>query len=394
MEKILQIRLKAGREKRALGGHPWIFAGETEPVPAASIQPGDLIDLVTASGRPLGRGMINPNSQILIRLLDRGAPPIDEGFFAQRLRRALEYRRRIGYQPSCTRVVSSEADGLPGLIVDRYEDCLVMQALTQGMHRRLAMIQSALADVLQPRAIYLKNDSPILEREGLPLEKRVLAGPWPEPWEFELDDLRLSLDIETVQKTGLFLDQTVNRRRLAGSIAGKSVLDVFCYVGLWSLSAARAGASRVLGIDSSAEAVARAAEHAKRNRLSNPCRFERRVAFDALESLAAGSERFDAVILDPPAFVKSKTKLKPALRGYEKLNRLGLEVLARPGLLVTSSCSYQVSNEAFLDAVRRAAQKTGREARLLHFFTQAPDHPVLLQVPETQYLKCAYLWVE
>jgi 23S rRNA (cytosine1962-C5)-methyltransferase len=390
----IEIHLKKGHDRRALAGHPWVFAGEAQSLPKDGIQPGDLAEVFASSGRFLGRGWVNPHSQILVRLLDGQKGELEEDFFLCRLREAQNYRRAIGYEPECYRLASSEGDRLPGLIVDRYGDRLVLQALTAGIHRRLEDISDALMNLLNPRGIYLKNDSPFLEKEGLPRESRLLRGEWPEPWQFELDGLKLRLEIEKAQKTGLFLDQTPNRRRLAEYAPGKRVLDLCCYAGLWSLQAARAGAASVLGIDSSAEAVARAQENARLNGLEGICRFERQAAFDALEAMAATKERFDIVVADPPAFVKSKTKLQSAIKGYEKLNRLALGVLNRPGLLVSCSCSYQLSSEAFLEMLRQTIRRAGCRGRLLHFLTQAPDHPVLLHVPESQYLKCAYVWVE
>lgn len=390
----IEIHLKKGHDRRALAGHPWIFAGEAHGLPKDSAQPGDLAEVVSSSGRFLGRGWINPHSQILVRMLDGQKGELEEDFFFRRLQEARDYRRSIGYEPDCYRLASSEGDRLPGLIVDQYGDRLVLQALTAGVHRRLESIGDALMNLLNPRGIYLKNDSPFLEKEGLTRESRLLRGEWPEPWQFELDGLRLRLEIEKAQKTGLFLDQTPNRRLLSGYASGKRVLDLCCYAGLWSLQAARAGAASVLGVDSSAEAVARAQENARLNGLEGVCRFEREAAFDALEAMAAAKERFDIVVADPPAFVKSKTKLQSAIKGYEKLNRLALSVLNRPGLLVSCSCSYQLSSEAFLETLRQTLRKAGLRGRLLQFLTQAPDHPVLLHIPESQYLKCAYVWVE
>lgn len=391
---IPQIKLKRGHEQRAKQGHPWIFAGEVERFSRGSFVPGDIVDVVTSGGERIGRGSINPHSQIMIRLLDRGFPEIDEVFFHRKIAHALQYRHAIGYEPSCTRIVSSEGDGLCGLIVDRYEDRLVIQALTHGIYNRLDWICAALVDLLKPSGIFLKNESAALEREGLPVEQRLLYGAWETPWNPQLDGIRLSLDIETAHKTGLFLDQTINRRMLGGYVAGKNVLDMFCYAGLWSLTAAQHHAASVVGMDISKDAIVHCQQSAALNGLSDICAFERRQVFEALKAMTHEGRQFDVIILDPPAFVKTKSKLQAALKGYEKLNRMALPLLRKPGLLVSCSCSYQVTGEVFRDLLMQTLHRSGCRGKLLHALSQAPDHPILLNVPETQYLKCYYLWVE
>ncbi|RMF83688.1 MAG: class I SAM-dependent rRNA methyltransferase, partial [Nitrospinota bacterium] len=309
------------------------------------------------------------------------------------LQEAYDLRVRLYPDRTSYRVVYSEADFLPGLIVDKYEDYLVVQTLTLGMEQRLHSIQEGLERVFRPRGIILRNDAAIRTLEGLPLEKRILKGSPPAPVSIEEGGLSLQVDLLEGQKTGFFFDQHDNRRASAPYFQGRTVLDCFCYTGAWSLTALQAGAREVLGIDSSEKAIALARENAALNGYASRATFRVGDVWAELKALRRQRRRFGAIILDPPAFVKSKQKLREGLRGYLEVNRQSIALLEPGGILITSSCSHHVSREEFVSVLLRAAQKAGRTARLLEMRGQARDHPVLLAAPETAYLKCVILEV-
>lgn len=387
------IRLKKNEERRAVAGHPWIFSNEIEGSLRDAL-PGELVDVLDWRGRFVGRGYINPRSLIAVRLLSRRADEeIGREFFRRRLAEALDYRRRFLPGVTSCRLVFGEADFLPGLIIDRYGDCLVMQVLTAGMDVQLETIVDLLDEMLSPRAIVLRNDAAARELEGLPQEKRVLRGELPGPVDIEENGVRFSIDLMEGQKTGFFLDQRDNRR-LAGELCrGLKVLDCFSYVGAWSLHAARGGARKVTGLDASAAAVAAASANAALNGLDDICEFRRTDVFDELKRLSDAGERFGCVILDPPAFVKSKTKLHEGLRGYREINVRALKIIEPGGILATCSCSHHVDRRSFLSMIAGAAADAGRRVRMLEYRSQSADHPVNPAIPETEYLKSVFLQV-
>lgn len=382
------VILKPGKEERLAGGHLWIYAGEIRSVDG-SAEGGDIVDVRAADRSFLGRGYINPRSTIAVRLLTRRREVIDERFFRGRLEAALALRRRVVTRTTASRLVYSEGDGLPGLIVDCYGDLLVMQVLTLGMARQEGLIVRLLQDLVQPTAIYARNDAPVRRLEGLPLEAGFLAGEGPLLREIEEAGLRFRVDVAGGQKTGFFLDQRENRTAVEG-YAGGEVLDAFCYTGGFAMHAARAGGS-VVGLEVSAEALAAAEVHGRLNGLTDRCVFQEVNAFDALRALAREGPRFDMVILDPPAFAKSKAALPKAAAGYKEINLRALKVLRPGGILVSCSCSAHVSEDVLLAIVAEAAADARRQVRLLEARTQARDHPMHPGMPETRYLKCLIL---
>jgi 23S rRNA (cytosine1962-C5)-methyltransferase len=339
----------------------------------------------------VGRGYLNPHTLIAVRILSRHREEIDAEFFRKRIAAARELRQRLGFGDSY-RAVYSEGDGVPGLIVDKYADTLVVQSSTAGIDRMLDTILSALAEQYSPRTVVLRNDASSREIEGLAREKRVALGSLSGPVAIEESGIRYHVDVLEGQKTGFFFDQRENRLALRDYVAGRRVLDCFCYAGAWALSAAKAGAAEVIGLDSSEKAIALAASNAEQNGLSAV--FRSADVFDELRSLEKRGERFGCIILDPPAFAKSRARVREGLKGYKEINLRAMRLLERGGILVTCSCSHHVDQELFREMLIDAAFSSGRQARLLEMRSQARDHPVLLAARETQYLKCAMLIVE
>lgn len=382
--------LRKGRDQRLKAGHPWIYAGEVERF-RGEFQDGDVIDVKDHRERPLACAHVNRQSQIVGRVLSLHREPADASFLKTRIADAIACRRRLGLDPEVGRIVYSEADFLPGLIVDRYGGWLVVQILTLGMDRWRGRIVEALRELVQPEGIYERSDLSIREHEGLPATKGPLWGEMRELPEVLLDGLRLRVDVVNGQKTGLFLDQRQNWA-LAGRYArGARVLDAFCYTGGFALHAAKGGAASVLGLDISEDVVALARSNAALNGLEGGCAFEAGNAFDRLRGLDAEGERFDLVVLDPPSFTRSKGAVEGATRGYKEINLRALKILSPGGILVTCSCSYHMSEEAFRAVINEAAQDARRHVRLAEVRTQAPDHPILPAAKETQYLKCLAL---
>jgi 23S rRNA (cytosine1962-C5)-methyltransferase len=387
---VRTLRLKKKEERRVLRGHPWIFSNELVEVPADAA-PGEIVDVVGASGGFVGRGSFNPRTLIAVRLLTRKQEPVDAAFLQARIRKARDLRESLGLGDSY-RAVYSEGDGLPGLIVDRYGDTLVVQLLTAGMDRMQDDIIAALRAVYAPGAVVLRNDGASRALEGLGQEVRVAVGEVAGPVTFEESGIRFRADVLGGQKTGFFFDQRENRLAFRGLAKGRRTLDCFCYVGAWALAAAKAGASEVTGIDSSANAVGLAAENAGLNGLE--ARFIAADVFESLREYERQKERFGCIVLDPPAFVKSRAKVREALKGYKEINLRALRLLEPGGVLVTCSCSHHIDEALFREMLIDAAFSAGRQARLLEMRSQARDHPVLLAARETQYLKCAILQVE
>jgi len=392
VEPIHTVRLKPGEEDRLLAGHLWIYRNELQGWPT-SVEPGDLADVHDSRGHFLGRGYINPRSTIVIRLLARDRAFIDLNFFVHRIREAQAWREKMIDARAAYRVVHAEADGLPGLIVDRYGEAVAIQILTAGMERRRELILQALEAVLHPRTIVACNDSLMREREGLSRERSVVRGKLPLSLTVPINGLAVTIDLLEGQKTGLFLDQIDNYRLLERMADGAEVLDCFCYTGLWGLHAARYGAARVTGIDQSAPAIERATDMAKQNSLADRCTFRVGNVFDELKERDRRREAFDLVILDPPAFVKTRTRLQEALAGYKEINLRAMRLLRPNGFLVTCSCSYHLNAEPFRRLLWDAARDVRRAVRVVVQSTQGRDHPILLGMPESEYLKCFVLQV-
>jgi 23S rRNA (cytosine1962-C5)-methyltransferase len=402
VEPIHAIRLKPGEQDRLLAGHPWIYQNELEGWPPEAA-PGDLVDLHDSHGRFLGRGYLNPRTTIAVRVLARDRGPVDREFFLTRIRQAVALREKIlgdlRTRPPLARpdaplpgpayrVVHGEADGLPGLVVDRYGDAVAIQFLTAGMDRRRALILTAVEEVLRPRTIVARNDSTMREREGLPRERAILRGQIPPEPTVTINDLDVAVDLLEGQKTGLFLDQIDNYRLLERLADGAEVLDCFCYTGLWGLHAARYGAARVTGLDQSAPAIARAKVLAERNGLADRCTYRVGNVFDELKERDRRRESFDLIVLDPPAFAKTRARLPEAIAGYKEINLRAMRLLRPGGRLVTCSCSHHLTAEQFRRLLQNAAGDVRRTVKLVARGTQGRDHPVLLGMPESEYLKC------
>jgi 23S rRNA (cytosine1962-C5)-methyltransferase len=386
------VVLLPGRHRRAESGHPWIYSNEVRIDAAAkALAPGTLVTLRRADDSPLGVAMFNPHTLLAARLLDRDAArPIGRRFFHRRLERALKLRERLFDMPYY-RLVHAEADGLPGLVVDRFGAVLVVQSNAAGMARLETVVLDALGELLTPEAIVLRNDSPLRALEGLASETRAATGRLAGPVTVHENGVLCRADLLAGQKTGWFFDQRDNRRFVAGLARGARVLDLYCFTGGFALQAARAGAAAILGIDRSEPALALAAEAAALNRVADACIFRRAEAFGEAARLAAAGERFDIVIADPPAFAKSRKDLPAALRGYRKLARLAASVTATGGVLFLASCSFNVGEAEFADAVRRGLADAGRSGRILRVAGADADHPVHPALPETAYLKTVTL---
>jgi 23S rRNA (cytosine1962-C5)-methyltransferase len=387
-----RIRLRRGREDRVVAGHLWVYQGEIADV-RGELAPGDIVDVVSARGRFLGRGYVNPISQIRVRILTHAEEPIDEPFWMGRLRAALALRRRVVADTTAWRLVFSEGDLLPGLVVDCYGDVLVMQTLTAGADRRREMLADLLQHLTGAAAIYLRNDARSRTLEGLAREQGFIRGSGATAIDIQEGPARFRVDIARGQKTGWFCDQRENRLAVAPLTRGLRVLDVFCHTGAFGIQAAAAGAASVLGVEASAEAVAAAQAHALRNGVADRCTYRQADAFEELRRLDAAGWRADVIILDPPAFARTKAAVPRALAGYKEVNLRAIKLLPSEGILVSCSCSWHVDEAMFWGAVLDAARDAGRDLRLIEFRSQARDHPMLAAMPETRYLKCLVLQV-
>jgi 23S rRNA (cytosine1962-C5)-methyltransferase len=378
----VSVRISRRAAERILGGHVWVYASDVTDTGGAA--PGAAVAVLDPRGRLLGTGLYSSASQIAVRLIAREAVSFDETLIADRIRRAAAYRERVAGDSSAYRLVYSEADQLPGLIVDRYGDYLVAQLSTQAMDAAAPAIVSALRAVCAPRGILLRNDAPVRAKESLPLEITV-DGEAPDQVEVEMNGLRWLADLRQGQKTGLFLDQRENYLAAARCAHGRA-LDCFTSTGGFAIHLARR-CEYVEAIDASESALARAAANAALNGVVN-VGFRNANVFDALAAYAAQRSRFDVVVLDPPAFAKSKATVEKALAGYKEINVKALRLLGEGGVLVTCSCSHHVSEADFLEMLAAASLDAGRPLRIRERRMQAADHPVLLTVPETLYLKC------
>jgi 23S rRNA (cytosine1962-C5)-methyltransferase len=390
---LAEVRLKRGHERRVRRGHPWVFSNELE-YEASDHVPGDPVRVLDSKGRLVGIGYINPHSLIAVRLLRRDEGPIDVEFLSSRLRSAIDLRKRLYPREEVVRLVYSESDGLPGLIVDRYGDHLVVQITTAGMDRLQPIVLDLLDAELEPKCIVARNDVHFRDLEGLPREVNTLRGEINPDLTVRYEGLDLAVELTEGQKTGLYLDQRDNQRTLLPALARGSVLDAYCYQGVWGLLSLRAGAENLLGVDSSRNALDLARRHAERNGLSDRAEWERADVLETLKRLRSEGRTFDLVVLDPPAFAKSRKHVKEGLRGYLDLNRKGFDLVRPGGVLISCSCSHHVRPEVFRDTLAHAASLAGRHARVLTSLGQSQDHAPLLTAPETDYLKCVTLQVE
>jgi 23S rRNA (cytosine1962-C5)-methyltransferase len=383
------LRLRKGEDRRLRAGHLWVFSNEVdvEHTPLTAFEPGDPVDVQDSRGATLGSAYVNPRSLIAARLVSRQRGRVlDRALLVRRLGRALALREALFPTPHY-RLAYGEGDGLPGLVVDRFGDVLVVQAGTAGVERVLDDVVAALEEVVRPAGILLRNDSSGRALEGLPSYVRVAAGEVPDALEVEENGVRFLAPADG-QKTGWFYDHRMNRARMAAYARGRRVLDVFSYVGGWGLQAAAAGAAHVTCVDASAPALEALERNAELGGVADRVDARRADAFDALGAFARERERFGMVILDPPAFIKRKKDLKAGEEAYRRANQLAMELLEPDGILVSASCSYHLPRHALQDAMLRASRKLGRELQILEEGHQGPDHPVHPAIPETGYLKC------
>lgn len=386
-QELPRLSLRSGRLPRVRSGHPWVFSNELESVP--KLEPGSLVE-VACGAEVLGTGYFNPGSLIALRWLKRGGAPLEADWLERRLAAAVAARRDLYPGDDCARLVFSEGDGLPGLVVDRYGDALALQVHTAGMERLRPRVEAALRALLNPRVLARRDDAPVRELEGLP-RTTSLDPEGAAPPEATYLGLRFRPDLLGAQKTGLFLDQRENVRALLDLLPpGARVLDVFSYAGAWGLAALKAGAREVQFVDASRPACEAVEANLRLNGLPD-CEIHCGDAFEVLGALRREGQEFDAVVVDPPAFAKSKKHLPEALQAYRRINRQAAALVKPGGLLAACSCSHHVSREEFREVLRDALAKAGREARLLAFRGAAADHPVLLNFPEGDYLKCAIL---
>ena len=420
---MFTIQLNRGANHRVLSGHCWVYESEVakdSPVPPD----GSIVKLLDDRGRFLGLGLYNGKSQIRVRLISRHNDEINTGFFHYRLRAAWEHRQRYAPSTDCCRVVASEADSLPGLIVDKYGDHLVLQTLTLGLDNRKAELVKILIELLKPAAIIERNDAPVRRYEGLEPIRGILHGKTDGRVNVTVGGLKFSLNLLEGHKTGFYLDQQVNYARVAALAAGKKVLDAFSYMGAFSLFCARAGAASVTAVEIDADTVAAAQANAQANGLADRIEFRTQNAFDILSAAQKAGETYDLIILDPPSFTRTRANVPEAARGYKEIHLRALRMLAAPddragsagilpasggaastaaagkmpalprgGMLATFCCSHHVPREMFEQIIAEASADAHRPVRLLERLSQSPDHPILPAVPETEYLKGAILQV-
>ena len=385
---MTKITLRKTRETRVRSGHPWLYASEIERVEGESA--AGVAEVYSAKGTFLARALYNPASQIALRILTTHDEPIDADFFARRVRTAWEYRQRFCDVNSC-RAIYAEADFLPGLVVDKFGGVLVVQVLSLGMELWKRELTDILVEVIRPEGIYERNDVPVRRLEGMQETTGLLYGDVPDRVPMVENGIVYAVDVKHGQKTGFFLDQKENRAAIAPLCPGARVIDMFCHNGSFALNAAKYGAREVTGVDISEEALAVARDNARANGLD--ANFEAHNCFDLLRALSDQGEKYDLVILDPPAFTKTRQMTERALRGYKEINLRGMKLVPDGGFLVSCSCSQHVDDAAFTAMLNEAARDAKKKLRMVEFRTQGKDHPILPQAVETKYLKCMILQV-
>ena len=382
---MTKVYLKRKISQRIALGHPWIFNNEVEKI-VGPVTAGDIVEVYYGDEQFAGRGYINPASQIIVRLLTRKKEEINADFFLLKIKEAWSYRQKMGYTENC-RLIFGEADGLPALIIDKFNDYFVIQTLALGMDMWKPAIVDALNSVFSPKGIYERNDVPVRELEGLTQIKDYLSKPFPTEIIINENGLQFYVNIETGQKTGYFFDQQDNRRAIQHIVKDADVLGAFTYTGTFEIHAAHYGAKSVLGIDISENAVAQANKNAALNKLDHIVKFEAMNAFDVLKSWGKEGRKYDVVMLDPPAFTKSRSNIQKAITGYKEINLRGMKLIKNGGFLVTSSCTNLVSPELFLETINMAAKDARKRIRQVTFQTQSSDHPIIWGMENTHYLK-------
>ena len=378
--------LKPGKEKRVWSRHPWIFRSDIDHL-EDSPQPGDIVDVFSSRNRFLAKAFYNPNSQIALRVMSYTNETIDRDFIFRRVHEAVEYRRSFADLKSC-RLIFAESDRLPALIVDSFGDVLVLQCLALGMERFKQDVIDALVEEMHPRGIWERNDVPVRKLEGLEMTTGLLYGEVPGMVEIAENGVHFYVDVKEGQKTGFFLDQKENRAAIAPFVKGRKVLDCFTHTGSFALHAGYYGASEVTGVDISGYACEFASRNAVLNHLEERVRFVEANAFDLLAEKSRSGDKYDVIILDPPAFTKSKSTLENAMRGYKEINLRAMKMIVPGGFLITCSCSQHVLPQMFRNMVLDAANDARIQLRQIEFRTQGKDHPILPAASETEYLKC------
>ena len=382
MKKVV---LKRKISNRIANGHPWIFANEINLMDD-ELLPGDIAVVENYDGSFVGKGYVNPLSRIPVRLLTRKKnDEINAAFFLQKIQEAWEYRKRLGYVENC-RLVFGEADGLPQLIIDKFNDYFVIQTLAFGIDKWKNEIVDAINQIFEPKGIYERNDVPVRELEGMEQKKGFLSAPFNTRIPITENGLKFIVDVEKGQKTGYFLDQRDNRRAIEHIVKGADVLGAFCYTGTFEIHAAAYGAKHVLGLDISENAVEQARENAKLNNLNN-ITFQAINAFDALKQWTKEEKRWDVVMLDPPSFTKTRDNIQKAISGYKEINLRGMKLIKPGGFLVTSSCTNLVQPDLFYQTIEMAAKDAKRSLRQVVYQAQSPDHPIIRGLENTNYLK-------
>ncbi len=382
---MIKVYLKKNIAPRIANGHPWIYANEVDRV-AGQPEAGDIVEVHYSDGKITGLGYINPKSQILVRLLSRKAIPIDEKFFFNRILDAWNYRKKLGYTENC-RLVFGESDYLPALIIDKFGDYFVIQTLSLGIDKWKPAIVDALNEIFKPKGIYERNDVPVRSLEGLEQQKGFLSTPFDTNIIINENGLQFYVDIANGQKTGYFLDQQHNRSAIKSIVKDAEVMGAFTYTGTFEIHAAYYGAKSVLGIDISDQAVVQANKNAALNKLDHICKFEAMNAFDVLKEWGKQGPKYDVVMLDPPAFTKSRGNIENALTGYKEINLRGMKLIRNGGFLVTSSCTNLVSPDLFLATIEAAAKDAHKRLRQVVFQSQSSDHPIIRGIDNTNYLK-------
>ena len=388
-----KVFLRRKISPRVANGHPWIFNNEVEKI-EGEVKGGEITEVFSHDKKFIGKGYINPKSQILVRLLTRNkSDEINEQFFFDQISKCWKYRKQTGYVENC-RLVFGEADSLPQLIIDKFNDYFVIQTMALGIDLWKPSIVKALNTIFKPKGIYERNDVPVRELEGLPQQKGFLSEPFDTKIIINENGLRFYVDIENGQKTGYFLDQQDNRRTIQHIVKGADVLGAFIFSGSFEIHAANYGAKSVLGLDISANAVQQAIQNAELNNVQHICKFETANAFDVLKLWGKEGRQYDVVMLDPPAFTKSRETIQKAITGYKEINLRGMKLIKPGGFLVTSSCTSLVSPEMFLKIIDMAAKDARRKIRQVVFQTQSADHPVIRNIENTQYLKFLIIQVQ
>ncbi len=389
---LAPLKLKKNEERRILGGHVWVYSNEvdTKETPLTEFSAGQLVDIISHNGKVLGNGYVNAHSLICARMVSRDSRyQLDQSLITHRLKIALSLRERLFKQP-CYRLVHGESDMLPGLVVDRYFDTLVVQLGTAGMEVLKEQVIAALDKAIKPKAILLRNDGAIRKMEGLESYIESALGEVPEQVELVENGVKFLAPIKDGQKTGWFYDHRMNRARMQNYVQGKRVLDVFSYIGGWGVQAATAGADEVMCIDSSSKALDRLHHNGELNGVADKISCLEGDAFAAMKALREDRERFDVIILDPPAFIKRKKDIKEGTNAYRRANQMAMQLLSKDGILISGSCSHHLSRSSLQSVMQQSARHLDRNMQILEQGHQGPDHPVHPVIPETDYLKAIF----